>query len=536
MKKLYIYILFCFLILFSCTNPSVKRPKLIISLVVDQMRPDLLTKYDDLYNGGFRWLIDHGKWFTNTHHEHGYTATGPGHFSIGSGQYPSKLAVLGNSFYDRDLKKIVNCVEDSKAKVIGSDKGKARSYSRYQTTALGDWIREDYPKSKIISIGGKDRTAVMLGGKNPNLVLYWNYNGSFISSDYYVQSLPNWVDAFNKDLNAESYKDSLWLKSLEEAVYLKYSRIDNFKGEEDTYLNETYSPVFPIGFNKDDDPKVSLMNKPWFEREVLKLAKLAIDEEKLGLDDSPDMLYVGFSAMDWMIHDYGPYSQEIMDALIKLDKYLGDFIDYIDQKIGLENVLFVTTADHGGLPLPEHLKQRGEEAGRINKNILNEALEWIDEEIEENYGKNLYYRNETNFFLNYQLLKKREITEDNIYKIIEKYLVRVDGIENVFKKSTILKSDSKDKITVRYKNMLHPDKSADIFSVVSSGYTYRNPYGTGHGSPYDYDTHVPLIFSQDNLKSNKVGNHTKTVDIAATLARILGIKPPEICDGDALDI
>ena len=108
MKKLYIYILFCFLIFFSCTNLNVKRPKLIISLVVDQMRPDLLTKYDDLYNGGFRWLIDHGKWFTNTHHEHGYTATGPGHFSIGSGQYPAKLAVLGNSFYDRDLKKIVN--------------------------------------------------------------------------------------------------------------------------------------------------------------------------------------------------------------------------------------------------------------------------------------------------------------------------------------------------------------------------------------------------------------------------------------------
>ena len=107
MKKLYIYILFYFLIFFSCTNPNVKRPKLIISLVVDQMRPDLLTKYDDLYNGGFRWLIDHGKWFTNTHHEHGYTATGPGHFSIGSGQYPSKLAVLGNSFYDRDLKKLL---------------------------------------------------------------------------------------------------------------------------------------------------------------------------------------------------------------------------------------------------------------------------------------------------------------------------------------------------------------------------------------------------------------------------------------------
>ncbi len=524
------------LLISACEKPKAKKPKLIISLVVDQMRPDLLTRYDDLYNGGLRWLMDHGIWFTDTHHEHAYTATGPGHFSIGSGQYPFRAAVLGNSFYDRNLKKVVNCVEDPKAKVVGSNVGNARSFSRYNTTTLGDWVKDSYPGSKVISIGGKDRTAVMLGGKRPNLALYWNYNGSFVSSDYYVKSLPKWVSVFNKQLKSESYKDSLWVRMLSQEVYLKYSREDNFRGEQDNYINEKYSPIFPIGFNNNDDPKVSLMSKPWFERELLKLAKSAVVNENLGYDNDPDILYIGFSAMDWMIHDYGPYSQEIMDALLKLDRYIGNFIKFIDHKIGLENVIFVLTADHGGLPLPEYLKFQGEKGGRIKKEILKEALEWIDEEVEEKYGKNIYYRNDANFFLNYKKLEKIELSEDDIVEVIREYLLRVDGIEDILTKRSLLESTERDKITNRYKNMLHPHMSPDIFPIISPGYTYKYPYGTGHGSPYDYDTHVPLIFSQPHLKSSKINIPVKTVDIAATLAKLLEIIPPEICDGTPLDI
>jgi len=521
---------------FSCGKPKATYPKLVITLVVDQMRPDLLTRYDKLYKGGFRWLIDHGKWFKNTHHEHAYTATGPGHYSIGSGQYPSSAGVLGNSFFDRDLQKVVNCVEDPKAKVIGSSRGKARSYVRYNTSALGDWVKELYLKSKIISIGGKDRTAVMLGGKKPDLALYYNYYGSFISSDYYVDSLPNWVNDFNKNLNTQSYKDSLWVKSLGDEVYLKYSREDNFFGEEDTYKNDIYSPVFPIGINKNDDPREMIMGRPWFEREMLKLSKLAISEENLGKDMDPDILFIGFSAMDWMIHDYGPFSQEILDACLKLDKYLGDFINFVDNEVGLENVMFVLTADHGGLPLPEYLVDKGEKAGRIKKDILNEALDWIDEEIEENFGKNLYSRNGVNFFINNKNLKKSNVKFSDIFEIIEKYLMRVEGIEKVLLKDSILKSNKEDKITVRLKNMLHNHKSADIFPLLAHGYLYKSPYGTSHGTPYDYDTHVPLIFSQEHFKKYLIDTHVETVDIAATIAELLKIQIPQFCDGNPLDI
>ena len=533
--KPFLFILMVFY-LCACSKPKAIKPKLVITLVVDQLRPDLLTRYNDLYKGGFRWLIDHGKWFENTHHEHSYTATGPGHFSIGSGQYPSRVGVLGNSFYDRDLKKIVNCVEDPKAKVIGSLKGKARSYARYNTTGLGDWVKNTYPNSKIISIGGKDRTAVMLGGSSPDLALYWNYNGSFISSNYYVDSLPDWVTKFNENLNAQTYSDSLWVKSLDDEVYLKYSREDHYFGEEDSYQNETYSPIFPIGIDKNDDPKVMLMGRPWFERELLKLSKAAIVHENLGKDQDPDILFLGFSAMDWMIHDYGPYSQEIMDACLKLDNYLGDFVDYVDSEIGLENVMFVLTADHGGLPLPEYLTNQGEKAGRIKENILSEALEWIDEEIEEKFGKSLYFRNRDRFFINHKLLKKSNAEFSDIYEIIEKYLLRVEGIEKIISKNSILENSEIDKISKRLKNMLHPQKSADIFAIESPNYIYKTPYGTSHGSPYDYDTHVPLIFSQKHFKINSIDSPAATVDIAATIAQILKVEIPSFSDGVPLDI
>ena len=518
----------------SCNNSQPQMPKLVITLVVDQMRPDLLTRFDDLYTGGFRWLMDHGIWFTDTHHEHSYTATGPGHFAIGSGQYPGRAGVIGNSFYDRDLQKNVNCVEDPNARVVGAKEGKARSYLRYNTTGVGDWVKSSFSNSKVISIGGKDRTAVLLGGKKPDLALYFNYAGRFISSDYYVDSLPDWANQFNTSLNAEAYKDSLWTKSLSDAVYLKYAREDYYQGELDDYLTDDYSPVFPIGIDPKNNPKEYFMARPWFEREILNLAKQAVLNENLGVDSSPDLLFIGFSAMDWMIHDYGPFSQEIMDAFIKLDKYLGNFIEFLDKSVGLNNVQFVLTSDHGGLPLPEYVIEQGGIAGRINREHLKEAFEWIDEEVEEKIGKNFYDRSGGNFFLDLDRLKKADIDPRVIYDIVQNYLPKVEGIERMIYKEDIITSSATDKITNRLQNMIHPYKTPEIFPIVTKGYIYKSPYGTGHGSPYDYDTHVPLIFSHIHFQRALNATPRATVDIAPTIAQILGVQIPEYCDGTAI--
>ena len=518
----------------SCNNSQPQIPKLVITLVVDQMRPDLLTRFDDLYTGGFRWLMDHGIWFTDTHHEHSYTATGPGHTAIGFGQYPGKVGVIGNSYYDRDLKKNVNCVEDPNAKVVGSSKGKARSFARYNTFGLGDWLKTEYPNSKVISIGGKDRAACILGGKQPDLPLYYNKAGSFISSDHYIDELPDWAVMFNQNLNVGSYKDSVWVKSLSENLYLEYAREDHYPGEVDSYLMDEYSPVFPIGIDASADPTAVFMGFPWFEREVLELAKEAIKGESLGADQEPDYLAIGLSAMDWMIHNYGPHSQEVMDACIRLDRYLGNFMEFVDKSLGLENVMFVLTADHGGLPLPEYLVESGGSGGRINPDHLAEAIEWIDEECEERFGKKLYHREGGNFYLNHERLKKANLEPKHIYEIVEKYLTSVDGIEKVIIKDDVLNSTQQDKITVRIQKMIHPEKSPEFFPLVTAGYLYRNPYGTSHGSPYDYDTHVPLIFARSHFKAQKDTSPRETVDIAPTIAHMLGVHIPEYCDGTAI--
>jgi len=519
----------------SCTALKPSSPSLVVMLVVDQMRPDLLTRFDGLYKGGFRWLMDHGIWFTDTHHEHSYTATGPGHTAIGFGQYPGNVGVLGNSFYDRTLKKNVNCVEDQNAKVVGSKKGKARSASRYDTKGLGDWIKHKYPNSKVVSIGGKDRAACLLGGKNPDQAIYYNGAGEFISSDYYVEKLPDWATRFNQTLKNRSYQDSLWQRSLDEQLYLKYARQDHFYGEEDNYLNDEYSPVFPIGVDEGEDVLPILMGTPWFEREILQLAKDAVMGEGLGMDNAPDLLSIGFSAMDWVIHMYGPYSQEAMDACIKLDLYLGNFIEFLDTQVGLENILFTLTADHGGLPLPEYLAEKGEEGGRINREHMKEALTWVDDEIEESFGKGLYHRDGGNFYLDMDKIKKTNTKPDTIYNIIEKYLTKVEGIDRMINKQKILESKDTVGLVQRFKNMIDPEMTPEIFPLVSRGYLYRR-MGTSHGSPYDYDTHVPLIFSREDFRRRKKTTRRATVDIAPTIAKYLDVEVPEYCDGQVIDL
>lgn len=524
-----------FLLFLSCVNLGHVVPKLVVLMVADQMRPDLLTRYDKLYTGGFRWLIDHGIDFSNTHHEHSNTLTGPGFFVIGTGRYPGSEGIWGNDFYDRNLGRTVNCVEDSKATSIGGD-GKARSYSRFNSTGLGDWLKAADPLSKVYSIGGKDRSAVLLGGKNPDMVLYYNYQGKFITSDYYIDKSPTWLENFNQNLNISSYQDSLWQKSLVDSLYLNYSREDFYAGETDKYQKETYSPVFPIGFDPEVDPRGALMGTPWFERLILKLAKTIIHEEALGIDDHADIICISFSAMDWMIHEYGPYSQEVLDACIKLDKYLGDFINGLDESIGLENIEFVFTADHGGLPLPEFQKENGKHAGRISPNELMEAFEWIEDEIIEEYDSDLFVRDGVNYYFELDVLKKSNIPSYKLEDIIKKYLPKVVGIERVYTKKEILEGESSDKIIFRLQNMIHHEKSPDVISIVSPGYLFRNPHGTSHGSPYDYDTHVPLLFSKTGRSAKRVIERVETVDIAPTIANILGISFPDSCDGKSLGL
>ena len=539
-------LLLSLLLLVSCDNH--KPTKLIILLVGDQMRPDHLSRFESLYTGGFKWLLENSVVFDSAYQQHGYTVTGPGHFAIGTGIYPGPGGVLGNEYFDRDLGRVVNCVEDPKAHPVGGE-GSARSIRRYKTKGIGDMLKDADPKSKVFSIGGKDRAAIFLGGQNPDLALYYNNRDRFISSTFYRDFLPEWVNEYNDNMNLKAYKDSVWNKIFPDSYYIKYSRQDYFNGEVDFYhddkhdLNDNtdkkkniYNPVFPISFDKGVDPGKEFLDTPWFDEKLFGLSEITIEKAELGSDNHPDLLCIGISTMDYILHNYGPFSQEAMDYFLRLDLVLGRFIDYLDHQVGLENIEFILSSDHGGLPIPEYLPSLGMEGGRVSRRHLKEAYEWINDEISEMYGDNLFVRSGVRFYFNHERLRKNNISFDKPAQVIKKYLLKVDGISAVLTKDEILTSKEKNAITIRLKNMIHPEKSADVFALIKEGYLYRSTYGTSHGSPYDYDTHVPLLFAREGRKYHHINHHAETVDIVPTILDILNIQTEINLHGKILPI
>lgn len=517
---------------------KVEKPRLVVLISIDHLSEKAFTHYSDLYTGGLKWILDHGFRFDRTFHDHGYTATGPGHFVIGSGRYPGPAGVLGNTWFDRETKSSFYCVEDPLAKPLEAPSD-LRSYRLTDATAIGDWMKAANPRSKVYSVAGKDRAAVYMGGKHPDLAAWYNYNGAYTTTDYYVEAFPDWLSEFNRNLNVAAYRDSLWERSLPEETYLKYARRDDYPGEMDTYNSMIYSPVFPLGFDTTYTPEMVLLNfagTPWEERATLKLAETILTEEKLGQDAAPDLLCIGFSATDWITHAYGPFSQEAMDDLIKLDRYLGKFLAVLDREVGLANTLIVLTSDHGGVELPEFLKEKtGVDAGRIDPKEHDHAFKRATAEIDSIYGTHDFVHSHgLGIYLDPELMAEHNVNRRKVMEIYRKELETVRGFAKVLFREDILAATPADSILFRLKNFMHPQKSPDLWILQAENWVFRNPYGTSHGTPYNYDAQVPLLFCSPWLKPTVNHDRIVTVDIAPTIADILGITPDPRIDGTSL--
>jgi len=543
MKTITFYLIFTILLLTSC-NTKTKLPKLVVFISVDQLSEDMFNHYSDLYRGGYKWMIDNGVWLTNMHHEHRYTTTGPGHFVLGSGQHPYRGGVIGNYYYHRELGKKVYCIDDTLAKEIETGK-KSHSYRQVYSSALGDWLKAEYPESKVYSVSGKDRAAILMGGKNPDLAIWYNWRGKFISSDYYADEYPNWLVQYNGESNFFKYRDTLWTRELDEAIYQKYTRTDYFVGEIDTYDKDVYSPIFPIGFDvnpvengdidHEGDTYVAdhMGDTPWLDYETIQLAKIILQQENLGKDKVPDILFIGLSGTDVIGHNQGPFSHEGMDNQLKIDKYLNGLFQEINDLIGLEEVLFVLTADHGTIPLPEYLTEyKGLNSGRISRDELKEAYDNIKTEITNKFGDKVYVRDGRNFYYDLYILKERNIEKTKLDDIIRKHMDEVQGIGLILTKDEIQNGDPNNKIIRRCKNFLDPVLSPDIIAIPQEYWTTRAPLGATHGTPYSYDSNVPFVIAQKGKTISKISDAPyATVDIAPTVAKILGVEPLDKVDG-----
>lgn len=523
-------------------------PPLVVVIVIDQLPVELFDRLSPLYTGGFKTFQDGGVRFRNAYHVHAITQTGPGHFVLMSGRHPGPAGVLANEFYDRTAGRIVYCVEDTGARVIGSD-ARGASYRNVDATALGDWMKSANRASLVYSVAGKDRSAVLLGGRKPDGAFWFEpQSGGFTTSTYYADTLPRFVQKFNAERRAEALSKIPWRRLLkEESVYQKFSGPDDAPGEDVISEGET-SPVFPHGVRITADRAADgsenfgrFIPFPWMDVLTLNFAQTVVEAAKLGADTVPDLLCVSLSAFDQIGHICGPNSQEVMDAALRIDRELGSFQKFLEKRVGPGRVLMVLTSDHGAQPLVEWSQARGIESARVSAEVKKFRAR-LFQEFEKNYGnagKLFLFRGQENIHLDHDALLERRIARKEVYDLVKTQAASETWIAAAFDRDQLLSGGNIGPIGEALRRSFNEKKGADIY-FIPKPYFYtvggdRGRRGTSHGTPYEYDAHVPLIFLWPDAKSEDIDRQVRTVDLAPTLAKILGVPAAAEVDGKVLE-
>ncbi len=519
-------------------------PRLTVVIVVDQMRYDYLVRFAGLFTGGFAKLLREGAVFTNVHHDHANTETAPGHATLLTGAYPSHHGIIGNDWYERQTGRYVYCVNDSNFALVKSD-DKAASASPAADGRgphfmlrhpLGDWLKAKYPRAKVISIAGKDRSAILMAGFEADAA-YWFYapTGGFVSSRYYLDALPVWAAQWNAARHADRYYGKAWEKSRPEEDYF-VSCEDLFNAEGDGEHT-----TFPHEFVTDDTVVSSanvidsrfynwLANTPFVDALTLAFAQQAIQSEQLGADEAPDLLLIGLKATDAVGHAFGPLSQESEDNLLRLDAELAKFFDFLETKIGLKNCLIALSADHGVLPLPEELRRRGFESGRILQDEAYDEIKGVEGEMQQEWRTNrrLLRTGLGDINLDYRVADSLGLSQVEFRARVAAKLRSLSFVSDVFTYDELSAMNGVEReFMEKQRHAFHADRSPDLVLQLKPYYLVTPvPYGTTHGSPYEYDSHVPMIFLGERVKPGRIDTPHKTVDLAPTLAHWLNLDLP----------
>ena len=533
----YIIIIICFST-FPIIPQALKKPKLVVGIVIDQMRYDYLYRFYNYYGeDGIKRLMNQGSNFTYAHYNYIPTYTGPGHASVYTGTTPFFHGIIGNDFFDKATKEMVYCVSDKTERTIGSkdDEGEM-SPKRLMATTITDQLKlATNGISKVISISLKDRAAILPGGHWANAA-YWydNNTGSFISSSYYIKELPKWVEEFNNKKLADKYISEGWKLSKPDADY------QNTAPDESPFENDVFNEgrtTFPHSFDhiKQSKRYGVLETTPFGNQIVEEFAKAALINENLGKGSETDFLAISFSSTDYIGHAYGNYSYELEDTYIKLDAQIADLLKALDKQAGKGNYLLFFTADHAVLDTPGYLKEHRLPTGELN---YKKAVDSITAFTIRNFGDKNVVESISNdqIFFNRQLIKEKKL---NIHELEQEY---ADYLRDTFPaiSSIFTRDDLEKQIASRTNanlalNGFNPARSGDIVITLQPSYLISfMKKGTTHGAPYTYDTHAPMIFYGWHVPKQTVNSPVYVVDIAATIADLLKITEPSACIGIAL--
>jgi predicted AlkP superfamily pyrophosphatase or phosphodiesterase len=512
---------------FAQTTEIEDQPKLVVGIVVDQMRHNYLPLYwDDFKEGGFKRLIKEGFSFANHHYNYFPTYTGPGHAAIYTGTTPSVNGIVGNSWYDRSIDDGMYVVSDSTVMTVGGDgdEGEMSPVNLISTTVT-DQLKLASPASKVIAVSIKDRSAILPAGHLADGAFWFNDQGNFITSSWYMDELPQWIREFNESDIVEELSSKTWNTLLPMDRYNE-SNPDNTPYESKFPYKE--KPVFPYVLSDypADAAADLLKSTPFGNTLVKELAKKAIEAKNLGADETVDFLAVSFSSTDYVGHGFGPHSVELQDTYLRLDRELADLLNYLDEKVGKGNYLVFLTADHGAVDVPAELMDKGLPGGYFDS---ENALKKLSEHLKENYGDAEWieaYENQQ-VYLNRELVEKRDLSLKEMQRETAKFLLKFEGVLSTNIAFNFLYKDYTQGLQAMYQRGFMYGRSGDVYIQLKPGWLDSNYHtGTSHGSPYNYDTHVPLIFYGWNIPHGKTTRRTAIPQIAPTISAMLNIGFP----------
>ncbi|MFD0993075.1 alkaline phosphatase PafA [Tenacibaculum geojense] len=531
MKKAYLlYILLFSTLACKINTKKPNKPKLVVGIVVDQMRYDYLTRFEDKYgNGGFKRLLSNGFSLENAHYNYIPTYTAVGHTSIYTGTTPNNHGIIGNNWYDKYEKQSIYCVNDSKYNTVGNDgDGGKKSPYRMQTTTITDQLKlAQQMQGKTIGIAIKDRSAILPAGHTANAA-YWYDGGSkgqWISSTFYQDNLPNWVNEFNNSGRADELLKKPWETLYDINTYSESIADDNnyeetFKGEE--------KPVFPhdIPALRGKNNNFSILKAiPAGNTFTVDFAKAAIKGEQLGKNKTTDFLAVSFSSTDYVGHQFGVDSKEIEDTYLRLDKDLEDFFNFLDKEVGRGNYTLFLTADHAAVQVPSYLQSVKIPAGYFSYKKFNEYINSITKEY---FNADDLVENISNFqiFLNKQRLKELKLSYTEVTKVIASEVINYQGIYKSVTAETLQSAYFDKGLLHALQNGYNQKFSGDVLLIPSPATISYSKKGSTHGSAYSYDTHVPIIFYGNGIKKGKSNKNYSIIDIAPTMCSLLDIEFP----------
>jgi len=533
------------------------QPKLILQITVDALRGDLQSRYKDvLGKGGFRYLMDKGIHYNNAHYQHANTETIVGHVSLATGTVPAAHGMVGNVWFDREQGRLVYNIEDAEYRLLtaGADvddkteidptqraaKVDGRSPNNILTSTFSDELAVHFAgKSKIFSVSVKDRGAVSMAGHAGKAFWFSKAGGEFVTSNYYYKKYPEWVEQWNASKPAQAYSGKSWELLHPAKQYLF--------GDADDRENETDFPgfgrTFPHAYGKADDKYFTtrLTLSPAGDELTLDFASTLLEKEQLGQDDIPDYLAISFSSTDYIGHIFGASSLESEDNIAHLDRTLAKLFATIDKKVGLKNTLIVLSSDHGQPEVPGHLQERGiDNAFYFDTEALDKtpaimALKkrfGMGEELIEAYFHPYLY-------LNHDLIRKKKLDRAEVEQAIVSELKKFKGVAYAISSTALQSGNLPDTEFIRsIRNNFHAKRSGDIYLVFEPNVFINDFDGLSvastHGSPWRYDTFVPVMFAGAGLKAATVSRPVTPYDIAATLATSLGVKPPSGSIGEPL--